>query len=319
MKSPSTPVSLRHINSFFVGGETRLLEGLPVTFKSMVLNGAPREVNPNGSHVFGQMYVQEYRLAEPKYPYPVLLWHGGGMTGCSWETTPDGRPGWLWRFLELGYDVMVSDAVERGRSSFAMWPHIFKSEPVHRTKQEGWTTFRMGLSYSDDPSERHIFPGQRFPTGHFDEFAKQWVPRWPAHEPMILRGYEALVDKIGPCILVGHSQGAGFAAEIARRRPDVVKQVVAVEPGGVPSGPAGAILPPHLVVWGDHIEPSGNHWTGYRKQASEYLRTIADEAAVTVIDLPAQGIAGNSHFPMMDDNSDEVFALISRWMNETQA
>lgn len=319
MKSPPAPIALRQISSFFVGGETRVLEGLPVTFKSMVLNGVPREVNPNGSHVFGQMYVQEYRLAEPRHPYPVLLWHGGGMTGCSWETTPDGRPGWLWRFLELGYDVMVSDAVERGRSSFAMWPYIFESEPVHRTKQEGWTTFRIGLSYADDPGKRHIFPGQRFPTGHFDEFAKQWVPRWPAHEPMILRGYEALIDKVGPCIVVGHSQGAGFAAEIARRRPGIVKQVVAVEPGGVPSGPAGVTLPPHLVVWGDHIEPSGKHWTGYRSQATGYFRSIADEAVVTVLDLPAHGIAGNSHFPMMDDNSDEVFALVSRWMNETRA
>lgn len=313
----SPPIQLRQIRSFFVGGTTRVLEGLPVTYKSMVLNGAPREVNPNGSHTFGQMYVQEYRLAKPVHPHPILMWHGGGMTGCTWETTPDGRPGWLWRFLEAGYDVLICDAVERGRSSWAMYPQIYETEPVFRTKQEGWTTFRIGLSFSDLPDERHIFPGQKFPIGHFDEFAKQWVPRWPNHEPLILSAYEALVERAGPCILVGHSQGAGFAAEIARRKPSLVRKVVAVEPGGVPSGSATTALPPHLVVWGDHIVASGKHWTGYRKQATAYFAEIADKTSITTLDLPEAGIQGNSHFPMMDVNSDEIFSLVDSWLNKS--
>lgn len=308
------PVTLKSIGSFFVGGSTARLAGLPVAHRSMVLNGAPREVNPNGTHVYGQMYVQEFRLRQPRSPLPVLLWHGGGMTGSTWESTPDGRPGWLWRFLEAGHDVLVSDAVERGRSSFAMYPQIYAQEPVFRTKQEGWKTFRMGLSYDDDPGHRHVFPKQRFPVAQFDEFAKQWVPRWPAHEAMILAAYEALVQKVGPCAIVAHSQGAGFAAEIARRSPSHVRAVVAVEPGGMPEAGAVGALPAHLVVWGDHIEPSGSHWQGYRRQADAYVASIADRADVTTLDLPAEGVFGNSHFPMMDDNSDEVFARVLQWL-----
>ncbi|MCC3261824.1 hypothetical protein LLE87_26985, partial [Paenibacillus polymyxa] len=93
MNSQGKGIFLKSMSSFFVGGATAVLEGLPVEYRSMVLNGSPREVNPNGEQVYGQMYVQEYRLAQPRHPDPVLLWHGGGMTGCTWETTPDGRNG----------------------------------------------------------------------------------------------------------------------------------------------------------------------------------------------------------------------------------
>lgn len=309
-------VQLRRVGSFFVGGETKTLDGLPVEFRTMVLNGAPREVNPNGEHVFGQMYVQEFRLARPKFAEPVLLWHGGGMTGCTWETTPDGRAGWLWKFLQAGYDVLVSDAVERGRSSWAMYPQIYREAPVFRTKREAWLTFRIGPTYSTDPRSREAYPGQKFPVTSFDDFASQWVPRWPGHDSMILAAYDALVRRVGPCRIVAHSQGAGFASEIVRRHPSLVRSVVAVEPGGMAEpGPVGR-LPAHLVVWGDHIEASGAHWTGYRRQAEAYLQSISDVGSVDILDLPRAGIPGNSHLPMMDTNSDQVFDLITDWLKQ---
>ncbi|MGJ7565861.1 alpha/beta fold hydrolase [Variovorax sp. GB1R11] len=307
-------LNLRSIGNIFVGGRTIALSNLPVEHRSMVLNGAPREVNPNGHHVYGQMYAQHFQLASPKHALPVLLWHGGGMTGATWETTPDGRPGWLWRFLEAGYDVLCCDAVERGRSSFAMSPQIYREPPVFRTAEEGWKTFRLGLAYSIDKVDRHVFPGQLFPVDAFDDFVKQWVPRWPAHEEMILDAYEALVERVGACIVVAHSQGAGFAVEVARRKPELVKRVVAVEPGGMPAQLPSRALPPHLVVWGDHIEPSGSHWMGYRKQADSYFSAVSQTSDVTVLDLPAQGVLGNSHFPMMDSNSDEVFRHVAAWL-----
>ena len=310
----SSSVHLKAIRSFFVGGTATHLSGLPVEHRSMVLNGAPREVNPNGVHTHGQMYVQHFQLAKPRHRTPVLLWHGGGMTGCTWETTPDGRPGWLWRFLESGYDVYVSDAVERGRSSWAMYPQIFKEQPVFRTREEGWKTFRIGQSYDQDPARRHTFDGQLFPVNAFDEFTKQWVPRWPGHEALILAAYEQLVGQLGDCIVIGHSQGAGFAVEIARRQPQAVRAVVAVEPGGMPAEQPHAAMPPHLVVWGDHIERSGQHWITYRRQADDYFASAASQLPVQVLDLPQMGIAGNSHFPMMDTNSDAIFQRVESWL-----
>lgn len=68
------------------------------------------------------MYVQYTELAEPVCPYPILMWHGGGLTGVTWETTPDGREGFDTLFLRHGFNVCVSDAVERGRASWAKFP-----------------------------------------------------------------------------------------------------------------------------------------------------------------------------------------------------
>jgi hypothetical protein len=46
------------------------------------------------------------------------IWHGGGLTGVTYETTPDGRPGWLQNFVLNGWTIYNSDAMERGRSGF---------------------------------------------------------------------------------------------------------------------------------------------------------------------------------------------------------
>jgi hypothetical protein len=35
---------------------------------------------------------------------------------------------------------------------------------------------------------------------------------------------------------------------------------------------------------------------------------------VTRIDLPKQGARGNSHMLMMDTNSDQIAAMIQKWM-----
>ena len=58
---------------------------------------------------------------------PLLLWHGGGLTGVTYETKPDGGDGWLTYFIRKGWDTYISDAVERGRSG---WTSTFKGEAV---------------------------------------------------------------------------------------------------------------------------------------------------------------------------------------------
>src|SRR5215813_13103203 len=102
----------------------------------------------------------------------------------SWETKPDGKPGWQMFFLNRGYDVYVSDAVERGRASWARYPEFFKSEPLFRSKKEAWELFRFGNtgSYDPNPANRRAFPDSQFPTEALDQFAKQGVPRWVTND-----------------------------------------------------------------------------------------------------------------------------------------
>ncbi|MDH2238587.1 alpha/beta fold hydrolase [Pigmentiphaga sp. GD03639] len=309
-------ICLRAIESFHVGGEVRTLRGLPTEARRLAQGAEPRPVDPNGDHVVGQMYVQAYRLARPRHALPVLFWHGGGMTGVNWETTPDGRPGWLWRFLGAGYDVYVSDAVERGRASWARFPELYAGAPLFRTMDEAWDMFRMGPAhgYRTDPAARLAHAAQQFPVGAFDQFARQWVPRWAGHEAVTSAAYRALLDRVGPCIVVGHSQGGGFALLAAQERPESVRAVVALEPSGAPAAPPAAI-PPHLIVWGDHI---GDHpvWRRYRATVDAYAAVLARSgAAVESLDLPAEGVRGNSHFLMMDRNSGLIADRVLRWLD----
>ena len=108
---------VKEVGSFHIGGRTETLVGLPVK-EAVFSAGMPAiKIDPNGEFEVEQMYVQYVKLAQPKAKVPILLWHGGGLTGVTWETKPDGKPGWQQFFLNAGYDVYVSDAVERGRAT----------------------------------------------------------------------------------------------------------------------------------------------------------------------------------------------------------
>jgi hypothetical protein len=118
---------VRELGSFHVGGRTAAVTGMPTRDVVFSPGAPPIKVDPNGEFAVEQMYVQYVKLAQPKAKVPILLWHGGGLSGVTWETKPDGKPGWQQFFLNVGYDVYVSDAVERGRASWARYPEIFKS------------------------------------------------------------------------------------------------------------------------------------------------------------------------------------------------
>jgi pimeloyl-ACP methyl ester carboxylesterase len=310
---------VKEVGSFHVGGHTETLTGLPS--KEIVFSpGAPAiKVDPNGEFEVEQMYVQYVKLAQPKGKVPLLLWHGGGLSGVTWETKPDGKPGWQQFFLNAGYDTYVSDAVERGRASWARYPEIFKSEPFFRPKKEAWELFRIGPSY-EVGGKREAFEGQQFPVEAFDQFAKQGIPRWATNDAATQKAYDALVQKICPCIIVVHSQGGNFGFTAALNAPDKVKALVAIEPSGAPD-PAKADAAklkgvPHLIVWGDFHD---NHpiWPKLRANPVKWGDAIAAAGGkVDTFDLPKMGIKGNSHMLMMDRNSDEVAKLVNDWIGK---
>lgn len=309
-------IHLRSVGSFHIGGRRETLQGLPLEQIRLAVGGPARAVDPNGSYVSGQMYVQYFLQQQPICPRPLVLWHGGGMTGANWESTPDGRPGWLQRLLERGFDVYVCDAVERGRAGWSRWPEIYQQAPLHRTLEEGWDMFRIGPAAQTDPGRPRAHPGQQFPVEAFEAFAAQWVPRWAGHEEITLKAYEALLERVGPCMLMAHSQGGGLALTLAARRPDLLEAVVAIEPSGAPDElPAASASPAYLMVWGDHVQ-THPIWRQYRARVDHHLQQLrAQGTRAEPLDLPERGLPGNSHFPMLDRNSDAVLDHILRWLH----
>jgi pimeloyl-ACP methyl ester carboxylesterase len=310
---------VKEVGSFHVGGRTVALSGMPTSDVVFSPGAPPIKVDPNGEFEAEQMYVQYIKLAQPKAKVPILLWHGGGLTGVTWESKPDGKPGWQQFFLNAGYDVYVSDAVERGRASWARYPEIFKTEPMFRTKKEAWELFRIGPSY-EVGGARVAFEGQQFPVEAFDQFAKQGVPRWVTNDAATQKAYDALVDKVCPCIVLVHSQGGNFGFTAALAAPDKIKALVAVEPSGAPDptkvdvGKLKGV--PHLFVWGDFRDKVAV-WQKLPIAPMKYRDAlVAAGGKADVFDLPLMGIKGNGHMMMMDRNSDDVARLIHDWITK---
>lgn len=322
MNTQPPPLEVSEIGSFHVGGRVVRLEGLPLRERVSTPGGPVHHIDPNGEIIAGQAYVQYVRLARPKGTAPLLMWHGGGMTGANWETTPDGRPGWQMFFLRAGFDTYVSDAVERGRASFAPFPYVYPEAPYFRTGRELWEeTFRFGPagSWHADPARRRAYPGLRFPVAAFDAFHAQCVPRWGCNDALTQAAYDALITRLAAgSIVLTHSQGGNFGLTAALHAPDRVRAVISLEPSGAPD-PAQADVSrlggvPHLFVWGDNWTDNA-FWAHSRPGAERWRDALAGAGVdVTWIDLPARGISGNSHALMADENSDEIAALVCDWM-----
>ena len=133
---------------------TDTLNGLPSKVSCSSSSRAADQDDPNGEFQVEQMYVQYVKQAAPKAQYPLLLWHGGGLTGVTWETKPDGKPGWQMFFLNAGHDVYVSDAVERGRASWSRFPEIYKSGPLFRSKKKRGSCSASGRATRSAASAR---------------------------------------------------------------------------------------------------------------------------------------------------------------------
>jgi hypothetical protein len=212
--------------------------------------------------------------------------------------------------------------MERGRASWARYPEIYKGPPTMVIKKIAWETFRIGPfgSYQTDPAKRTALPGNLFPTASFDQFAKQMVPMWGSNGPNIQNAYDALVQKICPCVIVVHSQGGNFGFNMVRNAPDKVKALVALEPSGSPDPTKVDLTPvknvPTLVVWGDFME-GYERWMEIRTNVAKYEKALRKAGAVVEhVDLPTTGIKGNSHMMMMDRNSDQVAGVVQKWFEK---
>jgi pimeloyl-ACP methyl ester carboxylesterase len=310
------PIVLRDMGSFHVGGRVIEITGQPIKEVVFTPGGVPAKVDPNGAYQVEQMYVQYFLPQNRKGKLPLLMWHGGGLTGVTYETTPDGRDGWLNMFVRKGWDTYVSDAMERGRSG---WSYTFKGEAMALPQGDPWVRFRIGAdpaSWDPDPAKRKPNPGMQFPIEGYEQFMKQGVPRWVTTDDQIVQAYIALVDKVCPCIVMVHSQSGSFGFKVAEARPDKVKALVAVEPtlGGDRAKVALLKNTPVVMIYGDYVKDHAR-WSKIRQGGVDYAEVLRKAGgSIDIVDLPDTGLKGNSHMVMMDKNNADVAELIQKWL-----
>jgi pimeloyl-ACP methyl ester carboxylesterase len=188
----------------------------------------------------GQAYVEVLAPKDVRRPYPLVLIHGAGVTATYWMGTPDGRKGWADYFVEQGYIVYMIDQPMRGRSA----AHPADGPTVMFTAKANEAQFTAIESFGTWPqAKQHTqFPGDRPNKGKkgdpiFDAFYASEVESNASAAETQQRNKDAgaaLLDRIGPAIVLTHSQAGAFGWLIADARPQLVKAILAIEPSGPP-------------------------------------------------------------------------------------
>lgn len=313
-RSPTEPLVLADERMFTVGGR-RVTTDHP---GASLLTGSPGR----GDIAVDQMFVHERVPVDADKP-PIVMVHGSNASGSLWETTPDGREGWATWFVRRGHPVAVVDHSGRGRSGFdpsSINRGIDPPDIFLATYQRQWVNGRIGPEYPTP------FSGVRFPVEAFDRFMESHVPNAEStlerRGETTVAGLVALLELIGPAVLIVHSQGGLYGIDAVRRRNDSVLALVSVEGGAESLTPEDAqrffLETPFLSVWGDNsfgadLVNGDNRREGCRRAVE---RITAAGGVAELIMLPERGIPGNSHYLMMDTNSHDVASIVRRWILE---
>lgn len=328
LQVPDTPLVLKAQGSFFVGGER-----VPFTRTEF------GDFLADGHATVNQMYVRYMVPEMPNPKIPIVMIHGMGLTGNSWETTPDGRMGWDEYFVRKGHPSFVIDQVGRGRSGFderafnRARAGLSKSDSqakIRRFSDESmWPNFRFGSEEGTPYSET------QFPHEAVADASLQIVPDLtyggvpdpnPTHKALANLGRQ-----VGGAILMGHSQGGPFPIEASLQDASGIRGLIMLEPGSISSKYSDEEIKklanlPMLFVFGDYIGSSpegtlnGHHWQTAIDESNAFIKRInAAGGNATMIHLPKAGIRGNSHMLMEDRNHLQVADMIMDWIDKNVA
>jgi pimeloyl-ACP methyl ester carboxylesterase len=315
---PKSPLVLKALGSFFVGGETEEQTTIELGV------GLP------GHRTVNQMYVQ-FMLPNGKNRVPVVLVHGGTLTGKVFETQPDGRMGWAEYFVRKGYPVYLPEQVSRGRSGFnhAIYNNVragivapnFQPNIIILSGEQAWTHFRFG------PLPGVPFADTQFPVEAISQFSKQAIPDLNPSLPVPNPNFQRLSDlalEVKGAVVVGHSESGRYPLEAALVNPEGTKGLIVMEPGNcdgyTDSQVASLAEIPILIVWGDHIDTPGSilaHGPAAFAGCLDFIARIQAEGGnARMLHLPDELGPGNSHMMMTDKNSDQVADLLISWIEE---
>lgn len=182
------------------------------------------------------MYVEQFIPADKTQATPVVMFHGAGQTGTNYIATPDGRRGWVHDFLRAGYCVYVVDQPERGRSGHSLQGRHLMEYDVSHIENYFSAPAQAGLWPQAQRHTQWPGSGQRG-DATFDQFYASQVAFLSDRTDSELLNQHAgvqLLKRIGPAIIVTHSQSGPMGWLIADALPTHVKAILALEPNGPP-------------------------------------------------------------------------------------
>lgn len=316
-------LSLSDFGSFFVGGKIATTQYPDSVPKGLL---APGEIST------GQMYVQFLVPREVTRPAIVLV-HGFNHSGATFETTPDGREGWATYFARKGHPVYTVDMPGRGRSGFNP-SKINEAKATNDTRampslplyglQGAWINFRFGKQYPVP------YPNMKFPLEALEQYAKQLVPSAEStlgddtagQYVAVTADLGMLLEKIGPAVILAHSQGGGIALSVAQAKPGLTAAFVSVEGdcNVISKEPALFSKIPFLSVFGDNtVGAPGFNGDKRRDGCIDAVNALKQQGADARFQLLAEiGMPGHSHMMMMDKGNLEIADFIENWLRSSQ-
>lgn len=267
---------------------------------------------------------------------PIVYLHGYGQSRMGWMTTPDGREGWSDIFLKNGHAAFLVGQPRRGEAGAAaqMTTDSFLDAWAEDSKEykpgdQAWYThFRIGRV----APER--YEGSQFPEGDEaqNQFFRQMTPNTGDFDQAVdAAALGAVMEDVremtgNKSIYMTHSQGGAVGWDTP---VDNVAAIVVIEPGGTPevgSEQYNKLLEakiPIVIYFGDYIDngpediASTEFWKAVRDGALQFMESYnGDGGDCTVVDLPKEGITGNSHFMFQEMNNKEIADHIEAWLTD---
>jgi hypothetical protein len=325
------PLIIQDQGSFAVGGTVATEPGTFDPLKPLTAAGQTY----HGDHVYAY-----YQIPVNARSLPLVMWHGAGQFSKTWETTPDGREGFQNIFLRRRFATYLIDQPRRGNAGRSMVETTIKPTPdeqlwFNQFRVGAWPNYFDGVQFARDPETLNQYFRAMTPnTGPFDV-------------NVVSDGVSALFNRIGPGILVTHSQSGGPGWLTAIKNENV-RAIVAFEPGSNFVFPDGEVPPPMqsafdtlqgvpvplsqfqaltripiIVFYGDNIPaqpthmPAQDSWRVRLAMARLWKDTVNKHGGdVTLLHLPEIGIRGNTHFPFSDLNNLQIADLMSKFLAE---
>ena len=277
----------------------------------------------------------DYQIPENSESLPLVYIHGYAGSGLCWQMTPDGREGFATLMLRRGWSNYIVDLPGRGRAGRTSAVTTIRPMADEMFWFEIW---RIGI-WPD------YHKGVQFPIGDdsLSHFFREMTPDLSDHKQDI-PVLNSLAEKIGEHILITHSSG-GYPGWMTAIENGKTKAIAALEPGGFvfPEGEVPDHIPgltggisgfcvsadqftkltkiPLIIYFGDNIptEPSNKlgyeNWRVRLQMAHNFVETINRHGGnATLIELPKEGVFGNTHFLMQDMNNDIIASLLDKWL-----
>ncbi|KAF2994255.1 hypothetical protein E8E13_001526 [Curvularia kusanoi] len=199
-----------------------------------------RNTNTTSMALTGQIYVEKLSPSPElrEKLLPIIFIAGAAQSGTNFLETPDGRPGWASYFVAKGHTVYLSDQPSRGRSFWHPGQGTLGTIGSPETVSNIFTDVAHNGNQWPQAKLHTQWPGTgRMGDATFDAFYRSQLQlqtdRFISEEENA-QAYSALVDLVGECYIIAHSQAGAYGWRVGDMRPDLIKGLIQLEPSGPP-------------------------------------------------------------------------------------